>query len=81
MLKQRDGLNLDSGQGVVVGAQFNLKYLRKESGLVVMISQSGGGWTFYLFQIEFVAEHPLTVLTHPRLSALPAGTQQSCHLV
>ena len=51
-----------------MGAQFN--------SMVVMISQSG-----YLFQIEFVAEHPLTVLTHPRLSALPAGAQKSCHLV
>jgi hypothetical protein len=26
-----------------------------------------------LFEIEFVAEHPLTVLTHPRLSRLPGG--------
>ena len=43
-------------------AQIYPKYLRKENGLMVMISQSG-----YLFQIEFVAEHPLTVLTHPRL--------------
>ena len=35
----------------------------------------------YLFEIEFVAEHPLTVLTHPRLSRLPGGPQQSRHLV
>jgi len=34
-----------------------------------------------LFEIEFVAEHPLTVLTHPRLSRLPGGPQQSRHLV
>ena len=35
----------------------------------------------YLFEIEFVAEHPLTVLTHPRLSRLPGGPEQSRHLV
>ena len=35
----------------------------------------------YLFEIEFVAEHPLTVLTHPGLSRLPGGPQQSRHLV
>ena len=34
-----------------------------------------------LLQVELVAEHPLTVLTHPRLPRLPWGPQQCCHLV
>ena len=33
-----------------------------------------------LLQIELVAEHPLAVLTHPRLPALPGGTQEGGHL-
>ena len=39
------------------------------------------GTVVYLFEIEFVAEHPLTVLTHARLSRLPGGPQQSRHLI
>ena len=34
----------------------------------------------HLLQVEFVAEHPLAVLTHPRLPALPGGTQEGGHL-
>ena len=33
-----------------------------------------------LLQVELVAEHPLAVLTHPRLPALPGGTQEGSHL-
>ena len=33
-----------------------------------------------LLQVELVAEHPLAVLTHSRLPALPGGTQESSHL-
>ena len=33
-----------------------------------------------LLQVELVAEHPLAVLAHPRLSALPRGSQQGRHL-
>ena len=33
-----------------------------------------------LLQVELVAEHPLAVLTHPRLPALPGGTQEGGHL-
>jgi len=34
-----------------------------------------------LLQVELVAEHPLAVLAHPRLSALPRGSQQGRHLL
>ena len=33
-----------------------------------------------LLQVELVAEHALAVLTHPRLPALPGGTQEGSHL-
>ena len=33
-----------------------------------------------LLQVELVAEHPLAVLAHPRLSALPRRSQQGRHL-
>ena len=33
-----------------------------------------------LLQVELVAEHPLAVLAHSRLSALPRGSQQGRHL-
>ena len=33
-----------------------------------------------LLEVELVAEHPLAVLTHPRLPALPRGTQEGGHL-
>ena len=33
-----------------------------------------------LLQVELVAEHPLAVLTHAGLAALPGGAQQSGHL-
>ena len=33
-----------------------------------------------LLQVELVAEHSLAVLAHPRLSALPRGSQQGRHL-
>ena len=35
----------------------------------------------HLFEIELVAEHPLTVLTHARLPGLPGGAEQRRHLV
>ena len=34
-----------------------------------------------LLQVELVAEHPLAVLTHPRLPALPGGSQKGGHLL
>lgn len=48
-----------------------------------LLKSNARGWSsiVYLFEIEFVAEHPLTVLTHPRLSRLPGGPEQSRHLV
>ena len=33
-----------------------------------------------LLQVELVAEHPLAVLAHPWLAALPGGAQQGRHL-